>query len=64
MKFNKSFVILFAELNKCVDIEDGRRLSSGKVAYDVLDMQYIWSLQTETHGFIYIQSGDPTVELI
>lgn len=52
------FVILFAELNMCVDIEEGGSSPVEKWHVMSLEMKHIWSLQTEIHGFIYIQSGE------
>lgn len=47
-----------------VDIEEGGSSPVEKWHMMSLEMKHIWSLQTEMHGFIYIQSGDPAVELI
>lgn len=41
-----------------VDIEEGESSSVEKWHMMSLEMKHIWSLQTEMHGFIYIQSGE------
>lgn len=52
------FVILFAELNIRIDIEEGGSSPVEKWHMMSLEIKHIWSLQTEIHAFIYIQSRE------
>lgn len=44
--------------------EEGRSSTVEKWHRTSEEMKYIWSVQTETSVFIYLQSGDLTADLI